>query len=87
MKTVLIYSGGLDSTVLLYELRAAGDEVLALSIDYGQRHRRELAHAERIARASNGGWRTWRRSPRCWPVRARPRPRSPCRMGTTPRSR
>lgn len=39
MKSVLIYSGGLDSTVLLYQLRHEGAEVLALSIDYGQRHR------------------------------------------------
>lgn len=42
MKTVLIYSGGLDSTVLLYELLAAGDVVSPLLFDYGQRHRVEL---------------------------------------------
>ena len=29
MRTVAIFSGGIDSTVLLHELRAAGDEVLA----------------------------------------------------------
>lgn len=39
MKSVLIYSGGLDSTVLLHHLLAAGTGVLALSVDYGQRHR------------------------------------------------
>lgn len=50
MKTVLIYSGGLDSTVLLYHLRAKGHSIHALSVDYGQRHRRELAHAEEICR-------------------------------------
>src|SRR5687767_1696679 len=49
MKTVAIFSGGLDSTVLLYDLVAAGDQVLALSIDYGQRHRKELDHARAIA--------------------------------------
>ena len=48
MKSVAIYSGGLDSTVLLQHLLAMGDEVLALSIDYGQRHRVELEHARRI---------------------------------------
>lgn len=48
MKTVVIYSGGLDSTVLLYLLRAQGDEVLALSVDYGQRHRVELEASDRI---------------------------------------
>lgn len=39
MKSVLIYSGGLDSTVLLYHLLDKGADVLALSVDYGQRHR------------------------------------------------
>lgn len=48
MKTVIVYSGGLDSTVLLYHLRAAGHELHALSIDYGQRHRCELQHAAQI---------------------------------------
>lgn len=48
MKTVLIYSGGLDSTVLLYDLVAAGDLVRALSIDYGQRHATELDAARKI---------------------------------------
>lgn len=48
MKTVLIYSGGLDSTVLLYHLRAAGHDLHALSVDYGQRHRCELTHAASI---------------------------------------
>lgn len=56
MKTVAIFSGGLDSTVLLHELRAAGDEVLALSVDYGQRHRRELDHARRIAHQMGIRW-------------------------------
>jgi 7-cyano-7-deazaguanine synthase len=50
MKSVLIYSGGLDSSVLLYHLRAAGHTVHALSIDYGQRHRCELTHAAEICK-------------------------------------
>jgi 7-cyano-7-deazaguanine synthase len=50
MKTVLIYSGGLDSTVLLYHLRAAGQSVHALSVNYGQRHACELDHAADICR-------------------------------------
>ena len=48
MKTVLIYSGGLDSTVLLYHLHAAGHTLRALSVDYGQRHRCELTRAAEI---------------------------------------
>lgn len=56
MKTVAIFSGGLDSTVLLHVLLAQGDEVLALSVDYGQRHRRELDHARRIAAEIGVRW-------------------------------
>lgn len=50
-RTVLILSGGLDSSVLLYHLQAEGHDVRALSIDYGQRHSRELEHARRITEA------------------------------------
>ncbi len=53
MRCVLIYSGGLDSTVLLYHLRSAGHELRCLGIDYGQRHRRELASAAEICRRLN----------------------------------
>jgi 7-cyano-7-deazaguanine synthase len=49
-KTVVIHSGGIDSTVLLAKLVAEGREVHALSVDYGQRHRRELVAAEAICR-------------------------------------
>lgn len=47
-RTVVIFSGGLDSTTLLYELKTAGHDVAALAINYGQRHSRELFSAERI---------------------------------------
>lgn len=48
-KTILIYSGGLDSTVLLYFLKyKLGSEVKCLSVNYGQRHSRELIHASQI---------------------------------------
>lgn len=49
-RTVVIYSGGLDSTTLLYHLREAGHELVALAINYGQRHQRELTRAENICR-------------------------------------
>ena len=45
MKTVLIYSGGLDSTVLLYRLLSAGHTVKALTVNYGQRHQKEIDSA------------------------------------------
>jgi 7-cyano-7-deazaguanine synthase len=49
-KVVAIYSGGMDSTVLLYHLRSQGYDVRALSVDYGQRHRKELDSACSICR-------------------------------------
>mgnify|MGYP006077320679 CR=1 FL=1 len=48
MKTILVHSGGMDSTVLLYHLLDAGVEVKALSIDYGQRHKKELVLAKSV---------------------------------------
>jgi len=50
MRTVLIHSGGMDSTTLLYHLLNEGHEVLALSVDYGQRHAVEISHARATAR-------------------------------------
>lgn len=47
-KYVLIYSGGLDSTVLLYDLLTKAQAVDCVSIDYGQRHARELSAAKAI---------------------------------------
>jgi 7-cyano-7-deazaguanine synthase len=44
-KTILIYSGGLDSTVLLYHLIDSGQSVKCLSFNYGQRHKKEIESA------------------------------------------
>jgi 7-cyano-7-deazaguanine synthase len=50
VKTVVLLSGGLDSTVALAYVIETGDQAaMALSFDYGQTHRRELNHAELIA--------------------------------------
>jgi 7-cyano-7-deazaguanine synthase len=49
MKTIVLFSGGLDSTVLLYHLKSLGHELKALGIDYGQRHSKELQSAAKIA--------------------------------------
>src|SRR3990167_1076519 len=46
MKTIIIFSGGMDSTTLLYKLLKEGKEVQALSFDYGQRHLKELDFAK-----------------------------------------
>src|SRR3989441_10959631 len=49
-KAIAIVSGGLDSVSLAYLLHAEGYELHVLSFDYGQRHRKELAYAERGAK-------------------------------------
>lgn len=46
---VVILSGGIDSSVLLYYLQYGEDTVRALTVDYGQRNRRELIAASEIA--------------------------------------
>jgi 7-cyano-7-deazaguanine synthase len=48
---ILLLSGGLDSMVAGGIAREQGFRLFALTIDYGQRHRVELAAAERIAAA------------------------------------
>lgn len=48
---VVLISGGLDSMVSAARAREDGYGVLALSIDYHQRHQVELAAARRIAKA------------------------------------
>jgi 7-cyano-7-deazaguanine synthase len=48
---VVLLSGGLDSATVLAIAREAGYDCYCLSIDYGQRHRAELAAAARVARA------------------------------------
>src|SRR5688500_20261799 len=49
---IVLVSGGLDSTTCLAIARHDGfAPPYAMSFDYGQRHRHELAAAERISRA------------------------------------
>ncbi len=49
MKAVILLSGGLDSSTVLYQAKADGYECYAISFDYQQRHRKELESARKIA--------------------------------------
>ena len=49
-QAVVIYSGGQDSTTCLFWAKKRYEEVIAVSFDYGQRHKAELACAADIAR-------------------------------------
>lgn len=49
MKAVILFSGGVDSTLMLALALDQGRDCFALSFDYGQRHVVELEAAKRIA--------------------------------------
>lgn len=49
-KSVCLLSGGPDSAVTLAIAKSEGYETYALSFDYGQRHRKELECAKKIAK-------------------------------------
>ena len=51
-RAVVLVSGGLDSATILAIAQAEGFEPYALSFDYGQRHRFELAAAARVCAAA-----------------------------------
>lgn len=53
MKAIILLSGGLDSSTVLYQAKADGCDCYALSFDYHQRHRRELDAAVAIATQAN----------------------------------
>lgn len=47
MRTLVLHSGGMDSTTCLYQAKADGEEVTSLGIDYGQRLKVEMLFAEK----------------------------------------
>ena len=49
MKALVLFSGGLDSTVLATQMKKDAEETRLLSIDYGQRHAKELDHSQKVA--------------------------------------
>ncbi|PSO78764.1 MAG: 7-cyano-7-deazaguanine synthase QueC [Cyanobacteria bacterium QH_9_48_43] len=52
MKAVVLLSGGLDSSTVLYQATSDGCECYAISFDYQQRHQRELEAAKAIAHSA-----------------------------------
>ena len=50
-RAVVLLSGGMDSATVLAMAKAEGFDCHCLTVDYGQRHRAELAAAAHVARA------------------------------------
>ncbi len=47
---VAVVSGGMDSVTLAYLLNSEGYDLHLVSVDYGQRHKKEISYAERCAK-------------------------------------
>jgi 7-cyano-7-deazaguanine synthase len=45
MKIIVVISGGLDSVTLAYHLKEQGHDLSLLTVDYGQRHKKEIVCA------------------------------------------
>ncbi|MFQ5680669.1 MAG: 7-cyano-7-deazaguanine synthase QueC [Candidatus Omnitrophota bacterium] len=56
-KAVVLLSGGLDSSTVLYMARADGYRTFCLIFDYGQRHRKEIKSAQVIARKARSAYK------------------------------
>lgn len=48
-KAIILLSGGLDSTTCLYWAKNRGYQLFSLVFDYGQRHKKEIRNAVKIA--------------------------------------
>jgi len=49
-EAIVLLSGGLDSSTVLALAKERGYEIVALTFDYGQKHRRELNSARKVAK-------------------------------------
>ncbi len=52
-RIIVIFSGGMDSTTLVYDLINQGHKVQCLSFNYGQRHKKELEYAAKTCEKLN----------------------------------
>jgi 7-cyano-7-deazaguanine synthase len=55
-KIIAVVSGGIDSVVMAHHLAAQGHRLHVVSIDYGQRHHKELQHARAVAERLDSGY-------------------------------
>lgn len=55
-KAVVLLSGGMDSAVTLFYARKKGYKAHCLIFDYGQRHRKEITCAKKLARLTGSGY-------------------------------
>src|SRR3989338_2900104 len=51
-KAIVLLSGGLDSATTLYFAKARGFDCSCLIFNYGQRHKKEIESAKKIAQAA-----------------------------------
>ena len=51
-KAVVLLSGGMDSAVTLFIAKRTGYKTNCLTFDYGQRHKKEILFAKRLAKAA-----------------------------------
>jgi 7-cyano-7-deazaguanine synthase len=56
-KSIVLLSGGLDSTTVLYYALNKGHDCYCLIFDYGQRHKKEVGNAIKIARLTGCKYR------------------------------
>ncbi len=56
MKAIVLLSGGMDSTTLLYKVKRQCDDVKALTIEYGQRHNKEVLAAGKTCQKLKVDW-------------------------------
>ncbi|HAZ10274.1 MAG: 7-cyano-7-deazaguanine synthase QueC [Omnitrophica bacterium GWA2_41_15] len=51
-KAIVLLSGGMDSAVTLFIVKKNGYKPYCLTFDYGQRHKKEILFAKRLAKAA-----------------------------------